>query len=269
MNADYIRRMLSEKKLEEALDLSIKAGGAGARVLLLALASSDDELHIKAKEDGTLVSDADYASDKIITEILSPLGIPILSEEALIPAFDDRKDWPYYFLIDPLDGTESFLRNRSGFAVNIALCDATGPIIGIVADPLANTIYAGAIRKGFSMYQLDGTCVKTLHSNAVQKPYRLVTSCDEKAGIEDLLPPGIHKKDVTASPVSGALKFCKIALGEAEIHSRTGTYMEWDCAAGDAILRSIGIDVYDRHTQKRLEYNSRDLKVHGLYTSRV
>mgnify|MGYP001595186347 FL=1 len=61
MNADYIRRMLSEKSLEEALHLSIKAGGAGARVLLLALASSDDELHIKSKKDGTLVSDADYA----------------------------------------------------------------------------------------------------------------------------------------------------------------------------------------------------------------
>jgi 3'(2'), 5'-bisphosphate nucleotidase len=261
--------MLSEKSLEEALYLSIKAGGAGARALLLALASSDDELHIKSKEDGTRVSDADYASDKIITKILSPLGIPILSEEAMIPAFEERKNWPYYFLIDPLDGTESFLKNRSGFSVNIALCDATGPIIGIVADPLSKRIYAGAIRKGFSIYQLDGTRVKTIHSNAIQKPYRLVTSWDERAGIEDLLPPGIRRTDVIASPVSGALKFCKIALGEAEIHSRTGTYMEWDCAAGDAILRSIGIDVYDRHTHNRLKYNSKDLKVHGLYTSKL
>jgi len=261
--------MLSEKLLEEALNLSIKAGGAGARVLLLALESSDDELHIKSKEDGTLVSDADYASDKIITEILSPLGIPILSEEAIIPSFEDRKDWPYYFLIDPLDGTESFLKNRSGFTVNIALCDATGPIIGVVADPLSDLIYAGAIRKGFSICQLDGTCIKTIHSSTIQKPYRLVTSWDEKAVLEDLLPPGIHTADVITSPVSGALKFCKIALGEAEIHSRTGTYMEWDCAAGDAILRSIGLDVYDRHTHSRLRYNSEDLKVNGLYTSKV
>ena len=261
--------MLSEKLIEEALNLSIKAGGAGARALLLALESSDDELHIKSKEDGTLVSDADYASDQIITKILSPLGIPILSEEAIIPSFEDRKDWPYYFLIDPLDGTESFLKNRSGFTVNIALCDSTGPIIGVVADPLSNMIYAGAMGKGFSIYQLDGTSIKTIHSNTIQKPYRLVTSCDEQGELGDLLPPGIHTTDVIASPVSGALKFCKIALGEAEIHSRTGTYMEWDCAAGDAILRSIGLEVYDRHTHRRLRYNSRDLKVHGLYTSKV
>ena len=97
----------------------------------------------------------------------------------------------------------------------------------------------------------------------------MVTSCAEQAGIEDLLPQGISTSDVTSRSVSGAMKFCQLALGEAEIHSRTGTYMEWDCAAGDAILRSIGIDVLDRHTHNRLKYNSEDLKVHGLYTSKV
>ena len=266
---DYIVGMMSDEFINETLTLSIRAAGAAGKSLIVALASSDDELHITSKEDGSLVSDADYASDKIITEILSPLGIPILSEEAIIPSFEDRKDWPYYFLIDPLDGTESFLKNRYGFTVNIALCDATGPIIGVVADPLSNIIYAGAIGKGFSIYQLDGICIKSIHSNTIQKPYRLITSCDEQARLEELLPPGISSTDVITSPVSGALKFCKIALGEAEIHSRTGTYMEWDCAAGDAILRSIGLDVYDRHTHSRLSYNSEDLKVHGLYTSKV
>lgn len=266
---DYIVGMMSDEFINETLTLSIRAAGAAGKSLIVALDSSDDELHITSKEDGSLVSDADYASDKIISKILSPLGIPILSEEAIIPSFEDRKDWPYYFLIDPLDGSESFLKNRSGFTVNIALCDSTGPIIGVVADPLSNLIYAGAMGKGFSIYQLDGTSIKTIHSNTIKKPYRLVTSCDEQGELEDLLPPGIHTTDVIASPVSGALKFCKIALGEAEIHSRTGTYMEWDCAAGDAILRSIGLEVYDRHTHRRLKYNSRDLKVHGLYTSKV
>jgi len=261
--------MLSEKLFEEALSLSIKAAGAGARLLLLALASSDEELHIKSKEDGSLVSDADYASEKIINKILSPVGIPILSEESIIPDFQERKDWPYYFLIDPLDGTESFIKNRSGFSVNIALCDETGPILGAVADPLSKNIYVGSMRRGFSIYQLDGTYIKTIHSTPIQKPHRLVTSWTEKAELEDLLPPGILITDVISHPVSGALKFCQLALGEAEIHSRTGTYMEWDCAAGDAILRSIGFDVYDRHTHSRLRYNSEDLKVHGLYTSKV
>ena len=261
--------MLSDKLFQKAITLSIKAAGAGAKVLLSSLSSSDDDLHIESKKDGSLVSDADYASDKIITEILSPLGIPILSEESAIPSFKKRKEWPYYFLIDPLDGTESFLKNRSGFAVNIALCDSTGPIIGVVADPLSNIIYSGVLSKGFSICQLDGTCLKTIQPTPIQKPYRLLTSWVEKEGVEALLPPGILAKDVILRPVSGALKFCKLALGEAEIHSRTGTYMEWDCAAGDGILRSIGIDVFDRYTHKRLKYNTEDLKVRGLYTSKV
>ncbi|HHZ97758.1 MAG TPA: hypothetical protein EYN28_01760 [Flavobacteriales bacterium] len=261
--------MLSPELFEKALAASIQAAGAGAKVLLSALPSSDSELHIASKNDGSLVSDADYASEKIITEILTPLGIPMITEEGSIPPYEERKCWKNYFLIDPLDGTESFLSHRSGFAVNIALCDETGPIIGIVADPIANRIYIGAMGHDFSITQIDGLNPKTIIPEAIQKPYRLVTSWVEEASLEDLVPPGIDPSEVIARPVSGALKFCKLALGEAEIHVRTGSYMEWDCAAGDAILRSVGVDVLDIKTNKRLAYNSEDLRVNGLYASRL
>lgn len=261
--------MLSQELFEKAIEASIKAACAGAQVLLSSLQSTDDELNIESKEDGTLVSKADYASEKVISEILRPLGVPIISEEGRIPPFEERKNWRNYFLIDPLDGTKSFIKNRSGFAINIALCDETGPVIGIVADPLSDTIYIGAKGKGFSLSQLNGSNLRAIKNKEVQRPYRLVTSWDEGADIEELLPPGIDSSEIVVSSVSGALKFCKIALGEAEIHSRTGPYMEWDCAAGDAILRSVGIDVLDLNTHKRLTYNSEDLKVKGLYTSRI
>jgi 3'-phosphoadenosine 5'-phosphosulfate (PAPS) 3'-phosphatase len=90
----------------------------------------------------------------------------------------------------------------------------------------------------------------------------------EEAKLRDLLPPHIDPEDVVARPVSGALKFCLLATGEAEIHARTGPYMEWDCAAGDAILRGMDIDVLDLNG-KRLQYNSADLRVSGLRCSRV
>lgn len=260
--------MLSQELFKKAIEASIKAAGAGAQILLSELHSTDDELNIESKEDGTLVSKADYASAKKISEILRPLGIPMISEEEQIPSFEERKNWINYFLIDPLDGTKSFIKNRSGFAINIALCDETGPVIGVVADPLSDTIYIGAKGQGFSLSKLDGSNIRAINNEVVQKPYRLVTSWSEDANIEELLPPGINSSEIVVSPVSGALKFCKIALGEAEIHSRTGPYMEWDCAAGDAILRSVGIDVLDINTHKRLSYNSEDLRVHGLYTSR-
>lgn len=265
----YIRGMMSLELINLCASKALEAAGAGARALLDVITASDEELHIKSKIDGSLVSDADFASQKVISEILEPLKIPILSEESKAPDYSTRKDWEVFWLVDPLDGTESFLKSRSGFAVNIALCDKSGPIIGVVADPLTNTIYYGVEGKGFSICQLDGSNSRRVVTGKARKPYRLVTSWNEKANVDELSPPGINPEDVVARPVSGALKFCELALGEAEIHSRTGPYMEWDCAAGDGILRSIGIDVIDRHTDARIKYNTKDLRVNGLYCSRV
>ena len=247
---------------------AIAAAGAAARVLLSALPKSDSDLHIEEKADGSLVSDADMASQQVIQEHLAPTGSPILSEEAAAPEFDARKDWTRFWLVDPLDGTESFLRSRSGFAVNIALCDETGPIFGVVADPLANRMYLGGVGVPVQMAPLDGSMLRLIHPSPIQRPYRLVTSWTEEAKLTDLVPPHIDPADVVARPISGALKFCLLATGDAEIHSRTGPYMEWDCAAGDAILRGMNIDVVDLNGQ-RLRYNSPSLRVTGLRCSRV
>jgi len=247
---------------------AIAAAGAAARVLLSALPKSDSDLHISEKADGSLVSDADMASQQVIQEHLISAGLPVLSEEAAAPDYDVRKDWPRFWLVDPLDGTESFLRSRSGFAVNIALCDETGPIFGVVADPLANRMYLGGVGFPVQVAPLDGSTVRQVHPSAIQRPYRLVTSWMEEAKLTDLVPPHIDPADVVARPISGALKFCLLATGDAEIHARTGPYMEWDCASGDAILRGMNIDVVDLNG-KRLKYNSPSLRVTGLRCSRV
>ena len=247
---------------------AIAAAGAAARVLLSALPKSDSDLHIAEKADGSLVSDADMASQQVIQEHLTSTESPILSEEAAAPEFDARKDWTRFWLVDPLDGTESFLRSRSGFAVNIALCDETGPIFGVVADPLANRMYLGGVGVPVQMAPLDGSMLRLIHPSPIQRPYRLVTSWMEEAKLTDLVPPHIDPADVVARPISGALKFCLLATGDAEIHARTGPYMEWDCAAGDAILHGMNIDVVDLNGQ-RLRYNSPSLRVTGLRCSRV
>ena len=252
----------------EEQQAAIQAAGAAARVLLRALPRSDQDLDIAEKADGSLVSSADLASQAAIQEILLPLGTPMLSEEAAAPAYEDRKDWERFWLVDPLDGTESFLKSRSGFAVNIALCDETGPIFGVVADPLSNRMYLGGVGVPVQLAPLDGSKVKKVHPSPIQRPHRLVTSWMEEAKLIDLVPPHIDPSEVVARPVSGALKFCLLATGDAEIHARTGPYMEWDCASGDAILRGMGIDVMDL-TGNRLRYNSEHLRVTGLRCSRV
>lgn len=247
---------------------AMTAAGAAARVLLSSLPKSDQDLHIAEKADGSLVSDADMASQQAIQDALSPVGHPVLSEEAAAPDYEERIRWTRYWLVDPLDGTESFLRSRSGFAVNIALCDETGPIFGIVADPLANRMYLGGVGVPVQLAPLDGSTVRQVHPSPIQRPYRLVTSWLEEAKLTDLVPPHVDPADVVARPISGALKFCLLATGDAEIHARTGPYMEWDCAAGDAILRGMNIDVLDLNGQ-RLTYNSPSLRITGLRCSRV
>jgi len=253
---------------QEEQQAAIRAAGAAARVLLSALPQSDQDLDIAEKADGSLVSSADLASQSAIQAVLAPLGVPMLSEEAAAPDFNERKDWKRYWLVDPLDGTESFLKSRSGFAVNIALCDESGPIFGVVADPLSNRMFLGGVGVPVQLAPLDGSKVKKVHPSPIQRPYRLVTSWMEEAKLVDLVPPHIDPSEVVARPVSGALKFCLLATGDAEIHARTGPYMEWDCASGDAILRGMDIDVVDLNGH-RLRYNSEHLRVTGLRCSRV
>ena len=100
--------MMTQKFIEECALKAEEAAGSASRVLLNTIAEADEDLNIESKKDGSLVSDADYESQKVIASALAPLAIPILSEEASIPDYEERKAWEYYWLVDPLDGTESF-----------------------------------------------------------------------------------------------------------------------------------------------------------------
>jgi len=261
---------MSNQNLRFLAKLALDAAKEGSLVLLNHMASSQEDLVIRAKRDGSPVSAADLDSHRAIVAVLQKAQIPIISEEGHLPPLRERQSWPWYWLVDPLDGTESYLKHREGFAVNIALCNSDGPVIGVVADPLGERVFIGVQGQGAEEIQLhDLTQRRILQPSPIVKPHRLVTSRNETASIPELLPPGIKAREVIALPVSGALKFCLLATGEAEIHSRTGPYMEWDCAAGDGILRAIGLNTFDRKTGRILAYNSPSLRVEGLWVSRI
>ena len=257
-------------RLNELLQAALEAAAAGSEVLLRHLSQQNDRLVIRAKRDGSPVSSVDLESHAAITEVLAPHGIPIISEEGALPPFAERSNWPLFWLIDPLDGTQSYLDHREGFAVNIALCDASGPILGIVADPLSDRIFAGTkSTRPFTVSLTNLNVRQAVVSQPATRPYRLVTSWNESLSKKDLLPPSLNADAFQMEAVSGALKFCLLATGEADVHARSASYMEWDCAAGDGILRSIGIFVRDRETDQPLTYNSMSLRVGNLYASRL
>ena len=256
-------------QLSNLRELAVEAARRASRVLLEWVNVSDEQLNIQNKGDGSPVSQADYASHATILDTLAPSNLPILSEEGEQVEWTQRKDWQWFWLVDPLDGTEAFVRFRSDFAVNIALCGPDGPVIGVVADPCAGQIYSGLVGEGARRESLDGATRTPLKPPPPTPPYRLVTSRNESASLHELLPPGFSGDEVRAEPVSGALKFCLVASGEADIHSRTGAYMEWDCAAGDGVLRAMGLVVYDWVTGEPMTYNKASLWVWGLWVSRV
>lgn len=260
---------LDDKALQSLREQAVQTAREAAHILLDWVNVTDEQLGIENKGDGSPVSQADLASHAHIVAALKPTGFPVLSEEGEKVPWRERRLWTWYWLVDPLDGTEAFVRYRTGFAVNIALCGPDGPVIGVVADPCGGQIYSGIRNAGARRESLDGQHTEPLLPAPVRPPYRLVTSRNETAPLSALLPPGFAESEVHAEPVSGALKFCLVASGEADIHSRTGAYMEWDCAAGDGVLRGMGLSVRDRDGGEPLQYNKPDLWVFGLWVSRV
>ncbi len=261
---------MENERLDQLLRAALEAAAAGSAVLLHHLSHQNERLVIRAKRDGSPVSAVDIESHTAIHSVLAPQGIPIISEEGELPPFAERSKWPIFWLVDPLDGTQSYLDHREGFAINIALCDASGPILGVVADPLSDRIFAGtSSQPPFTVSLGDLNTRHPIVAQPATLPYRLVTSWNETLTKEELLPPSSNADSFHMEAVSGALKFCLLATGEADVHARSASYMEWDCAAGDGLLRSMGIVVRDRATNQPLSYNSMSLRVGNLYASRL
>ena len=197
----------------------------------------------------------------------------ILSEEE--PFADDpraRRLW----MVDPLDGTGSFIRMRSGYAINVALIESDGhdwhPILGIVALPDLDRIYFGGCGLGTWKARIDDSArpARAISSDEdITPPYDLLISWNEPGTLNDLVAGTVDPTQVRMRPVSGAAKFCLVTEGKADLHARSTGYYEWDCAAGDALFRSQGLAVCDIVTGRPLTYNGPHLRVGGLIASRI
>ena len=260
--------------LADCLDTALSAAREASR-MLVKLASS--KLDVQKKSDGSVVTNADFRAHEIITRHLEPLGIPIISEEGLDIPVKERQSWDLCWLVDPLDGTSSYIRMRAGYAVNIALMQReknTGhmvPVLGVVALPDLDELYFGSEGTGgFRTAISEELNAVPMQANLrVSAPYNLLISWNEPATLGELVPEHIDPTHVRMKPISGARKFCLVAEGTADIHARSTGYMEWDCAAGDAVLRSLGFCVRDLVTGRPLVYNGPTLRVGGLIASRV
>lgn len=213
-----------------------EAASASAAVLLAKRAACD----VKLKKDGSPVCTADLAADRAAKDALALLlpGFPIVSEETV----DTVRPDAVFILLDPLDGTREFLAGGDSYCVAIAAVVDGRPIAGAIAAPALGRLWYGGEHAYAQDFSADGTLLgpeKRVRVRAVPEggPVVLVSRFHGDGRSDGITASLCSGKGV---PMSSAVKFGLIASGEADLHVRCGQTMEWDTAAGDAILSAAG-----------------------------
>lgn len=238
----------------------------------------DTKFDVEYKDDKSPLTLADKrASDRIIKE-LEQFQLPVLSEEGVHDVFEKRKTWNKLWIVDPLDGTKEFVKRNGEFTVNIALVEDNDPTLGVIYSPVFKDLYFAA--KGIGAYKIDrhdfmpltddieNTSLDQLLSMAQKLPrvshrtnYVVVASRSHMSSethehIENLK---LHHRQVEITTTGSSIKMCLVAEGIADEYPRFGPTMEWDTAAGQAILQNAGCSLIDVETKQPMKYNRENL----------
>ncbi|TVM32779.1 3'(2'),5'-bisphosphate nucleotidase CysQ [Oceanidesulfovibrio marinus] len=246
------------RKPDDALVRMGEIAAAAGRELVVRYAVRTG-LAVRYKADRTPVTDADDAAQAIIAAGLAEAfpGVPVISEESALPGFEARKDWPEFFLVDPLDGTKGFVQGTGDFCVNIALVHGRYPVAGVIFLPLTGELFAGGPELGAWRIP-DGESPLSLHPQPVRPEERIVlTSRARRTPRLDAYMAG--KPYLGKLHVGGAVKFCMLASGFGQIYPCFHPTSEWDTAAGQALLEGAGGSVRDLHGD-RFRYNKPSLE---------
>jgi 3'(2'), 5'-bisphosphate nucleotidase len=238
-----IDRNAAAALIEPLTDLVARAGAAILSVNRRTMTSG-------GKADGSPVTEADLAADRVIAEGLARLlpEVPTLSEERTHLA-----KLPYtgsFFLIDPLDGTREFVAGRSEFTVNLALVSDGVPLLGIVGAPALGLIWRGLVGRGAERLTITGDAavgtaqpIRTRRIPTPASPWIAAVSRSHGDGRTEAF---IDSRPGAVRQLAGsAIKFCRVAEGGADIYPRLAPTCEWDVAAGHAVVTAAGGRVAD------------------------
>ena len=195
------------------------------------------------KADRSPVTEADEQAEAIILAELARAcpDIPVVAEEAVaigrIPAIEGRS----FILVDPLDGTKEFISGYPDFTVNIALIEDGVPVLGVVYAPALHVAYLGGCGEAVKLVIDEDMAVssrKTISARPVETPPVAVASRSHSSAETEAFLKTSGASDIRC--IGSSLKFCLLAEGAADLYPRFGRTMEWDTAAGDAVLRAAG-----------------------------
>jgi len=257
--------------MRDYLKIAIKASLlAGEKVLDI----YKTHFSIKYKKDRSPVTLADKESQKIISLKLRQTGLPVLGEEEKEVVYHKRKKWEYFWIVDPLDGTKEFIKKNGEFTINIALIKEKKPVLGVVFVPAKSVLYFSAkdigaykikkaemfLNKKFNITQLINEAIrlpeKKIKDTIIIAVSRTHCSPDTKEFVESLKN---RYKKTELIILGSALKLCLVAEGKAHVYPRFGPTMEWDIAAGQAIIEESGGKVIIHNSKEPLNYNKKKL----------
>jgi 3'(2'), 5'-bisphosphate nucleotidase len=240
--------------LEELIDPVVAlATEAGARILEVYATDFD----VQEKDDASPLTKADLAAHRTIVAGLEKLtpGMPIISEESGLPAFEVRREWPRYWLVDPLDGTKEFVNRNGEFTVNIALIEGGRPVLGVVRAPVQGKTYLGCEGYGAERRDGQGPPERIRVANAAARPPRVVGSRSHRGASLDVWLDSLGDHEMV--PMGSSLKFCVVAEGDADVYPRLGPTSEWDTAAAQAVVEQAGGAVLELDGSP-LSYNQKE-----------
>jgi 3'(2'), 5'-bisphosphate nucleotidase len=211
---------------------------AGAAILSI-YNLSPENIGLTLKDDQSPLTAADKLSHEVIMKALTALTphIPIISEEGKDIPHETRKNWPYFWCVDPLDGTKEFIKHNGEFTVNIALIHQHTPVLGIIYIPVTGELYYGGQNIGSWKETPDGATTH-LHADVNSTSWTAAGSRSHASPEETAVLSQYPIKETISA--GSSLKFCLIAEGRAHIYYRHGPTMEWDTAAGQAIATFSG-----------------------------
>lgn len=239
--------------LKQVIEIAKNAGDA----IMEIYNDADLSTVVDIKADDSPLTLADKASNDVIVKALQEQfpEIPIMSEEMAQESFEVRKDWNRFFCVDPLDGTKEFIKKNGEFTVNIALIENGNPVLGVIYVPVKEVTYAGTSEGALkiSSGKEESLCINKKSSERIAVRSKSHAAVEEEALLE--------KYEVVDSiSVGSSLKFCMVAEGKADIYYRHGPTMEWDTAAGQAVVQAAGGKVYKGDKEEELfTYNKENL----------
>lgn len=251
------------------LEIAIQAAIEGGKKIMEVYAQ---DFSVFTKEDSSPLTEADRQAHESIKAILASTRLPLLSEEGKLTPFEERKNWETFWLVDPLDGTKEFIKRNGEFTVNIALIKNGTPVLGVVFVPVTGMLYFGIEGEGSFYLELGGVEVSLspaeiiaqatlLPSAKGMEVYTVVASRSHNTPETEAFIDEKRKKhgEVNTISAGSSLKLCLVAEGKAQVYPRLAPTMEWDTAAGHAVAKFAGCQVYDFKSNTELQYNKENL----------